>query len=402
MPLTSPWNQPSRASAKQLLESFLSHVGDYARVRNYDESGHRGVSRLSPYLRCRLVSEEEVVQAVQSRYEPRRVEKFLQEIVWRTYWKGWLEMRPEVWSDYLQSLSANMDGNDYSAEMLRQAYGGRTGIDCFDHWVSELLETGYLHNHARMWFASIWIFTLKLPWELGADFFYRHLLDGDPASNTLSWRWVAGLQTRGKHYLARAENIQKYTHGRFYPKGQLNEEAEPLVEEKDFVRKPLPAAAAWPQADGVRRGLLLLGEDCSVEATALREIPFATVLGWSPRAILSAFNLAEKPLAFHQAALEDALVRAGEIWQCPSELLNSGEPLGEIARLAESRQLEEILYLEPPVGPWRSAIDRLKVNRPNLPLRPLRRPWDQSLWPHASAGFFRFKKKVLTVDGVNF
>jgi deoxyribodipyrimidine photo-lyase len=66
--------------------------------------------------------------------------------------------------------------------------------------VQELVETGYLHNHARMWFASIWIFTLRLPWELGADFFLRHLLDGDAASNTLSWRWVAGLHTKGKHY----------------------------------------------------------------------------------------------------------------------------------------------------------------------------------------------------------
>jgi deoxyribodipyrimidine photo-lyase len=70
---------------------------------------------------------------------------------------------------------------------------GRTGIACFDQWTGELLETGYLHNHARVWFSSIWIFTLRLPWKLGADFFIRFLNDGDSASNTLSWRWVAGL-----------------------------------------------------------------------------------------------------------------------------------------------------------------------------------------------------------------
>ncbi len=78
------------------------------------------------------------------------------------------------------------------------------------------MATGYLHNHARMWFASIWIFTLRLPWELGADFFLRHLLDGDPASNTLSWRWVGGMQTMGKTYLARADNIATL-HGRAVP-----------------------------------------------------------------------------------------------------------------------------------------------------------------------------------------
>ncbi len=77
---------------------------------------------------------------------------------------------------------------------LRRAYEraveGRTGIDGFDDWARQLVETGWLHNHTRMWFASIWIFTLRLPWALGAAFFLRHLLDGDPASNTLSWRWV--------------------------------------------------------------------------------------------------------------------------------------------------------------------------------------------------------------------
>ena len=68
--------------------------------------------------------------------------------------------------------------------------------------VKELKETNYLHNHARMWFASIWIFTLDLPWQLGAEFFMKHLYDGDAASNTLGWRWVAGIQTQGKNYLA--------------------------------------------------------------------------------------------------------------------------------------------------------------------------------------------------------
>ena len=85
---------------------------------------------------------------------------------------------------------------------LRRAFEGAvtgsTGIDGFDDWARELTHTGWLHNHARMWFAFIWIFTLELPWALGADFFLRHLVDGDPASNTLSWRWVAGLYTRAK------------------------------------------------------------------------------------------------------------------------------------------------------------------------------------------------------------
>ena len=92
---------------------------------------------------------------------------------------------------------------------------GKTGIDCFDTWIEELRENNYLHNHSRMWFASIWIFTLGLPWQLGARLFMKHLLDGDASSNTLSWRWVAGMHTNKKPYLASKENIDKYTVNRF-------------------------------------------------------------------------------------------------------------------------------------------------------------------------------------------
>ena len=92
-----------------------------------------------------------------------------------------------------------------------------------------------------MWFASIWIFTLNLPWQLGANFFMKHLYDGDAASNTLSWRWVAGLQTIGKHQVATSSNISKFTNGKYRP-NNLNEDAEPMestmtydINEIDFI-----------------------------------------------------------------------------------------------------------------------------------------------------------------------
>jgi deoxyribodipyrimidine photo-lyase len=137
-----------------------------------------------------------------------------------------------------------------------QAVEGRTGIAAFDTFACDLVRHGYLHNHARMWFASIWIFTLKLDWELGADFFLRHLRDGDAASNTLSWRWVAGLHTKGKTYLARADNIARFTAHR--PDGPLTaeglaEEAEPLTEDREHGRRTLdlPGPAA-PEALAMR------------------------------------------------------------------------------------------------------------------------------------------------------
>ena len=214
---------PSRAEGLRRLEAFLPRAGRrYAETRNYDQGpeAHDNVSTLSPWIRHRLVTEAEVIRAVRARHRFRAAEKFIQEVCWRTYWKGWLEMRPAVWAAYraeVESGLAALDDDSGLRESWQSAVEGRTGIACFDAWAGELVSTGYLHNHARMWFASIWIFTLKLPWALGADFFLRHLLDGDPASNTLSWRWVAGLHTRGKTYLARPGNIETYTRGRFCP-----------------------------------------------------------------------------------------------------------------------------------------------------------------------------------------
>ena len=132
-------------------------------------------------------------------------------------------MRPNVYKDYLNTCN---DSN----------LPGKTGIKCFDHWTEEL-ETGYLHNHARMWYASIWIFTLRKSWVSGAKFFADNLVDWCPASNTLGWRWVAGLQTRGKMYVAKADNIRLFTNDKFFPKGELNE--SPIFDDtlwKDYER----------------------------------------------------------------------------------------------------------------------------------------------------------------------
>ena len=197
---------PNRESALSRLEEFLPKAGkQYAEKRNYDfgSDNRDNVSMLSPYLSHRLLTEREVVEAVLSKYKPKEAESFIQEVVWRTYWKGWLEGRPSVYSAWLRLLVEDRRRWP-EREDFQKAVAGETGIEPFDHWVRELKDSGYLHNHARMWFASIWIFTLKLPWSLGAAFFMEHLLDGDVASNTLSWRWVAGLQTKGKHYVATA------------------------------------------------------------------------------------------------------------------------------------------------------------------------------------------------------
>ena len=222
--------------AEKQLSYYLPKAGKYYELnRNYseDSSGNKTTSLLSPFIRYRLISEENVLKKILEKYELRDCEKFVQEIYWRTYWKGWLEHRPSVYSDYLEDRNKLIEelGNK---KFYLNAISGNTNLSFFNKWVNTLKEDGYLHNHVRMWFASIWIFTLKLPWQLGADFFMQHLLDGDPASNTLSWRWVAGIHTKGKNYLARKSNIEKYSNIKISNNEILNENATPIIEDKIY------------------------------------------------------------------------------------------------------------------------------------------------------------------------
>ncbi len=398
----SPFSPPTatRTEALARLARFLPHAGrDYASRRNYDlpAAGHPHVSQLSPYLRHRLVTEEEVLAAVLGRFSLGSAEKFVQEVCWRTYWKGWLEMRPAVWAAYRRELSELLDGADAGLrDRLEAAEAGRTGIDCFDAWAVELVATGYLHNHARMWFASIWIFTLRLPWQAGADFFLRHLLDGDPASNTLGWRWVAGLQTQGKHYLARADNIARYTEGRFAPTGLVTD-AEPLEGPAPPQRRPAPVGDR-PRA-GLRTGLLLTEEDLSpaflleaLDAPPVAHAALVSVTSRSPRPVSALVT------GFTRDAVSDVMGR----W---SGRMGAAGPVAEevetIARWAEAEGLEQLVTGFAPVGPAASVLDALEARllRSEVGLVRLLRDWDATAWPHATHGFFRFRERIPELVG---
>ncbi len=205
--------------SKNILENFLQKkISKYSKYRNFDygpNNPHKAVSGLSPYISKGIIKEECILNEINNSNSSS--DKFIQEVLWRTYWKGWLESHKEVWLDYKDSFKVELDNIFYSdlAEKYEQAINGKTKLEPYDAWVNQLKNTGYLHNHARMWFASIWIHYFGLPWQLGAQLFYDNLLDADIASNTLSWRWVAGLQTEGKKYIANSQNIMKFSLSRF-------------------------------------------------------------------------------------------------------------------------------------------------------------------------------------------
>ncbi|MDJ0928478.1 MAG: FAD-binding domain-containing protein [Gammaproteobacteria bacterium] len=391
--------QPTRAAALERLAEFVPAAGRaYASRRNYDfgPQDRSNVSLLSPYLRHRLLTESEVVAAVLRRHSLSAAEKFVQEVFWRTYWKGWLEMRPAVWREYCAELAefdTELAKNPELASHYEAALAGDTDIECFNAWVHELREDGYLHNHARMWFASIWIFTLELPWQLGADFFYRHLLDGDPASNTLSWRWVAGLQTRGKHYVARPDNIDKYTVGRFALARQLKLDVAPL--RAASLPDPQPIPQPITTSSGDHCALLLTEEDLHAESLDL-EGRIATLAGFACTPERASRPVSPQVKAFAAAAVCDGVRRAAEhlsVAVVEKEILTSTQ---SVVSWAKEADVSTIVTGYAPTGPVRDALDRLgrELEPENIRVLEVQRAWDRNAWPHARRGFFPFKRHI--------
>ncbi|WP_010684707.1 FAD-binding domain-containing protein [Methylobacterium mesophilicum] len=363
----------TRAAGLERLSAFLAEAAPaYAEARNTDRGPDAPptTSALSPYLRRRLLTEAEVATAAVAALGAAGAEAFVTEVFWRTYFKGHLETHPEAWTRYLSDLAearARLAAEPGLRRTYEAAVDGRAGLDGFDTWARDLVATGWLHNHARMWFASIWIFTLRLPWPLGADFFLRHLLDGDPASNTLSWRWVAGLHTRGKAYRARRDNIRRFTEGRHDPAG-LDEDAAPLEEAMPPREVPLAAADAMPDGPVA---LLLHLDDLHPESLPLGPARIARVGGL----LAHVEGATDRVRSADAAAMVDALARAAAHFGCPADPVRAGWS-GDLP----------VVTAWAPLGPSAAAL-------PGGCLR-LRRAWDETAWPLATRGFFRLKRAI--------
>lgn len=394
---------PSRARAQARLAEFLPAAGRrYADTRNHDdgpaEGGRGNVSQLSPWLHAGLIGEPEVLEAVLGAHSARAAEKFVAEVFWRVYFKGYLEQRPAIWDDYCarrDNALAAVDRNTGLRTAYAEATEGRTGIAAFDTWAQELVATGYLHNHARMWFASIWIFTLKLDWRLGADFFLRHLMDGDAASNTLSWRWVAGLHTKGKHYLARADNIARYTAGR--PEGALDapglaEDADPLEEAQDYPRQKLDLPGPVTAADLAEPFALLLHDEAAHHAPLALPAAPALVIGAARPAARSPGDIGTAARAFAEGAVASGLAEAAAAFGCPAREWPAGEPL---AALLDEAGITRLALPYCPTGWTRDALwpDLAPLVAEDRVVT-LLGDCDRATWPHAKAGFFGVAKAI--------
>ena len=368
--------EASKAAALNRLNNFVEqNLSEYSKLRNFDfgPENRTNISGLSPYITHGVINEKEVIEKSLSKFSFSKNEKFIQEVLWRTYWKGWLELRPNVWTDYVAEL--NKIREEYKDNQnYKNAITGRTNIECFNYWVTELKENNYLHNHTRMWFASIWIFTLELPWQLGAEFFMQHLYDGDSASNTLGWRWVAGIQTQGKHYLASEWNIKKFTNNRFN-NIKLNETAPPKVSEKTYsiVKQD------FSNKNTDDENLFIFENSLSFETTDFQNHKFKKIYIISNKNENRSIKLSEKVIKFKSLLISDQKQR-----------LENNSINCEMVDISEVKNInEKVIALYPTVG---ENLDYLNSN--NLKIDFLYRKLDQYSWQYCNKGFFNFKNYI--------
>lgn len=179
----------------------------YARTRNY---GDGKITRLSPYIQHGILSLSEVrAHALTQCSQPEQITKFIQELAWRDFWQRVLVAHPDwAWND-IEPYKTGFSPKDYADELPSDIAQGSTGVACIDAFIGELIHTGYMHNHARMYVASYVVHFRRIKWQAGARWFLHHLLDGNLASNNLSWQWVASTFSH-KPYIFNLENVDTY------------------------------------------------------------------------------------------------------------------------------------------------------------------------------------------------
>ena len=369
---------PSRSAAIEQLERFIeNNLNQYAKLRNFDYGSKKrnNISCLSPYISHGIINEIEVIDKSLKKFSFTKNEKFIQEVLWRVYWKGWLELRPTVWKDYLSDLEKIR--KDYTNNQnYKNAINGNTNLKCFDEWVKELKENNYLHNHTRMWFASIWIFTLKLPWQLGAEFFLQHLFDGDAASNTLGWRWVAGVQTKGKNYIAKEWNIKLFSDNRFQ-NVKLNEDAQPIFDNRTYS---IETKNFENMQDIKNKNLIIFDNNLSFETSDFKDNKFNKVFLVSNKNENRKIKLSQKNIEFKGNLFEDQKKR----------LLEKSIDCEIIDIRDLDTMNDNLLCLYPSVGENLDFINSNKLKNISF----LYRKIDQYSWKYCNKGFFNFKNYI--------
>ncbi|WP_295552256.1 FAD-binding domain-containing protein [uncultured Pseudacidovorax sp.] len=302
---------PTREAALALVAAVQPEA--YARTRNALEGA---VSRLSPYITHGLLTLPEVLAGVAARHPLHRGHRFVMELGWREYFRHVWQHRGD---GILQSLHPGpLPDGAYAGAIPADLREARTGVPAIDRAVRQLYAQGWLHNHARLWLASYTVHLRKVHWRAGADWMLAHLLDGDLASNHLSWQWVAGTAST-KPYLFNAENVARFAPADWHSPGSAidcsyealdalarSKAVPPPAHECPGLAEPAPALPprpATPPPAHARTGVVWLVHPWALRAPPADMAPGVECLGWWPLEAPGVRSWRAARTAFVQAAM---------------------------------------------------------------------------------------------------
>lgn len=323
-----------RRAAEALLEQI--DPVRYAATRNFLAGA---VTRLSPYLRHGVLSLAEVRDVALRKVDATwKAAKWINELGWRDYFRRVYDVVGGcVWRD-LEPLKTGLAPSDYVDALPADIAAGETGLACIDAFSRELRTTGYLHNHARMWLAAYVVHFRRVRWQAGARWFLTHLLDGDPASNNLSWQWVASAFSH-KPYIFNRDNLEKYTDGiycrgcplrgrcdfeggyaeiaaRLFPQARATEPSSSTVETLRKVEVDRSDSSAMRELHKLKNPVLWIhGDNLNPHNPAFRAFPAAPAIWVWDDALLQQSRISLKRVLFiYECLLELPLViRRGEV-----------------------------------------------------------------------------------------
>ena len=349
----------------------------YTRSRNYLDGA---VTQLSPYLRHGVLTLAEVRDHVLgSVRQAADAEKLVNELAWRDYWQRLYAVLGEgIWKDR-EPMKTGFAAKSYTDQMPEALRGGTTGLRCMDSFSEQLRTTGWLHNHARMWMAAYLVHWLRARWQAGARWFLEHLLDGDPASNNLSWQWVASSFSN-KPYFFNRENLERYTNGVYCRECPLRNSGCPfdaayedlemrLFRKQGYAEAPAPPAnlredprPGTASRMGARPLLWIHTDSLNPKSDLLRQHPNAPACfiwdeAWlrdghisSKRAVFLAECLAEMPPALQrrQGDVATELLAAASAAGADCILAQRTPDPRLLAAAAQAQRTVPVVWVDPP------------------------------------------------------
>lgn len=364
----------SRMAARGGRQAALDQLATIDPVAYATSRNHVGgaVTNLSPWIRHGVLSLTEVRDAALARARvPEDATKLVAELGWRDYWRQVYAALGSAIGRDIEPPAARRRGDQPLDRMPTDVRAADTGLACIDAFVRKLHDTGWLHNHERMWLASWLVHTRGVRWQAGAEWFMEHLLDADPASNHLSWQWVAGTFS-AKPYLFNRENLEAFTAGAHCPacpvrgrcdvEGTYDELAARIFEPggagQDRPPLRIPPAPPWRPGNGgarPRRPLVWLTLD-TLAATS----PAAVAHPGQPRV----FIVDPEWLATEQPTLKRLVFISECLAEVPGVEIHLGNPANVLVNRAPALGCDGIAVADTPCPRVRRHVERMPANLP--------------------------------------